>query len=330
MSPTSSPSISAANSDHAQGRPLVLVTGSPRSGTTWVGDVLQRSPGMMLLTEPFNPDLSQRPWRVCNIRFHEWFIYVTDDNAHIYERPIRRMLELKHDTIDRLRASRNWKDVVDVTARAARFRLSRFTTHGSIMKDPLALASSEWLARRFGAKVVVLIRHPAAIVSSYKRLNLCVDIRGLLRQPLLLRDLLGPMEEELRDFVKPAVEPDIVDQAAMLWKALHFMILEFQRRHPDWLFVRHEDLSKDTAGGFEKICEHVGLPYTENVRRFAIESNDERLPPELGVQDAFTTRRNAALNLTNWKSRLTGEEIARIRDRVEGVANDFYRDEEWK
>src|SRR5450755_544441 len=87
-------------------RPLILITGSPRSGTTWVGDVLQQCPGMMLLTEPFNPDLSQRPARVCNIRFGEWFVYVTDDNEGQFEPAIRRMLELKHDTLDRLRASK--------------------------------------------------------------------------------------------------------------------------------------------------------------------------------------------------------------------------------
>jgi hypothetical protein len=322
--------FSAGKKGGATRRPLILVTGSPRSGTTWVGDVLRQSPGMMLLTEPFNPDLSQRPWRVCNIRFGEWFVYVTDENAGEFEAPIRRMLELRHDTLDRLRACRCMKDVIDVSARAARFGASRFTTRASVMKDPLALVSSEWLQRRFGARVIVMIRHPAAIVSSYKRLNLCVDIRGLLRQPLLLRDLLGPMEEELREFVMPAQEPDIVDQAAMLWKALHYVIHEFQQRHPDWLFIRHEDLSRDVASGFGRICDYAGVKFTQAVKKFAVESNDERLPPELAVQDAFTTRRNAALNLKNWKNRLTPDEIARVRARVQDVSRHFYSDEEWE
>jgi hypothetical protein len=282
----------------------------------------------MLLTEPFNPDLSRRPARVCNHHFREWYTYITDETAPDFETPIRRMLELKHDTFSLLPESRSARDVIDVTSRGARFWLSRFTTTTSIIKDPIALLSSEWLARRFGARVVILIRHPAAVVSSFKRLDLRVDTGSLLRQPLLLRDLLGPMERELCEFV--ATEHDIVDHAAMQWKALYFAVMRFQERHPDWLFLRHEDLSQDALGGFERICNHVGLEFTPRVRRAVIESNDASLPPELNAELAFMTRRNAVKNLENWKTRLTGEEIARIRRRVEEVSRHFYDDREWQ
>jgi hypothetical protein len=308
-------------------RPLVLVTGSPRSGTTWVGDMLHQCPRTMMFMEPFSPDLSQRASRVCNLLFREWFIYVNDENAAVYREPIRRMLDLKHETFSLLRSAPGMKEAIDVAARGARFRLSRFTTNSSIIKDPLALMSSEWLAREFGARVVVLIRHPAAVVSSFARLKLCVDLRGLLRQPLLLRDLLHPMESELRDFI--ATEHDRIDEAAMLWKALYFAVLRFQERHPDWLFIRHEDLSKDAVNGFQKICDHVRLPFTPRVRQAVLDSDDAQLPPELDMQQAFTTKRNAALNLTNWKNRLTADEVARIRRRVEEVSRHYYSDAEW-
>ncbi|MDB5333202.1 MAG: hypothetical protein JWP03_4353 [Phycisphaerales bacterium] len=306
------------------GRRLILITGSPRSGTTWVGDVLRRCSRTMLLMEPFNPDLSSRVARVCNFQFREWYMYVTNENAAEFTAPIRRMLELRHETLPRLRASKSLKDVIDVSAAAARFGLSRLTAQTSIMKDPIALLSSQWLASQFGARVVILIRHPAAVVSSFKRLKLCVDIPGLLRQPLLMRDLLAPMEAELSDFAR--VEHDIVDMAAMLWKALYFAVLRFRERHSDWLFLRHEDLSQDPVGGFEDICRHVGLDFPQRARKAAIESNDVALPPELDPQLAFTTRRNAVANLTNWKTRLTEDEISRIRRRVEDVSQQLYPD----
>ena len=175
----------------------------------------------------------------------------------------------------------------------------------------------------------MIIRHPAAVVAgSFVRLKLCVDIRGLLRPAVYsCANLLHPMEAELRDSIN--MEYDRVDEAAMLWKALHFAILRFQERRPDWLFIRHEDLSKDPINGFQRICNYAGFPFTEKVRRAVIDSDDAQLPPELNIQQAFTTRRNMALNLSNWKSRLTPDEIKRIRRRVEDVSRHFYSDAEW-
>lgn len=308
-------------------RSLVLITGAPRSGTTWVGDILSRCPRSALLMEPFNPDLAQRVTRFCNHRFGEWFTYITDDNAPEFERPITDMLSLRHPTLTYLARSRKPNDCLDVLRRGAKLRLSRFTSTTSLMKDPIALLSSEWLARRFGAKVIVLIRHPAAIVSSFKKLKLCVDIPGLLRQKLLVRDLLTPLEAELCDFV--AAEHDLVDRAAMLWKALYSAVLAFQKRHPEWLFVRHEDLSRGAIEGFERLCTHAGLDFDQRARQAANAADDVSLPAELHDRFAFTTRRNAIANLSNWKTRLSEEEVTRIRHRVGDVASHFYADSEW-
>src|SRR4051812_27815272 len=79
-------------------RPTTLITGSPRSGTTWVGDILHRCPGTMVFTEPFNPQLSEQPARVCDHRFAEWFTCITTENESEYIRPLRRMFELQHST----------------------------------------------------------------------------------------------------------------------------------------------------------------------------------------------------------------------------------------
>lgn len=40
-----------------------------------------------------------------------------------------------------------------------------------LVKDPFALFSAEWFADNFDAEVIVIVRHPAAVVSSIKRLG---------------------------------------------------------------------------------------------------------------------------------------------------------------
>jgi len=281
----------------------------------------------MMFTEPFSPDLSQRPHRVCNVLWNEWFYCVEQENAAEFQPAIEEMLALRHRTWSHLKRCKTAKDAVDVLARGARFRLARLTTSRSIIKDPLALLSSPWLAHEFRAKVIVMIRHPAAVVSSFKRLNLCVDIPGLLRQRLVMQRYLEPMRAELEQFVR--LDPNIVDTSAMLWKALYFAVQPFREQHPDWMFIRHEDLSRDPLAGFEKICRYAGIEFTPAILQAVLDSDDVALPQELDTSLAFTTRRNIKLNVSSWKNRLTADEIERIRRRVQDVSREFYTDEEW-
>ena len=62
--------------------------------------------------------------------------------------------------------------------------------HLELLKDPIALFSTPWLVDRFNVHAVVMIRHPAAYVSSVSRLGWRFDFGYLLGQDLLMRDLL--------------------------------------------------------------------------------------------------------------------------------------------
>jgi hypothetical protein len=70
-------------------RKPILVTGSHRSGTTWVGRIIASSPSVAYIHEPFHirhdPD-------VCPARFDHWFTYVCEENEDQYRKPIKEML----------------------------------------------------------------------------------------------------------------------------------------------------------------------------------------------------------------------------------------------
>src|SRR4029453_10926731 len=67
-----------AERDSGRRRPL-LVTGAHRSGTTWVGRMIDLSPEGGYINEPFNPH--HQPG-ICGCRFPLWFQYVNRDNEH--------------------------------------------------------------------------------------------------------------------------------------------------------------------------------------------------------------------------------------------------------
>ena len=117
-----------------------------------------------------------------------------------------------------------------------------------LLKDPIAVFSAEWLNTTFGTEPVLLVRHPAAFAASVKRLDLRHPFGHFLAQPLLMRDWLEPYAEQLETFARR--EQDIVDQAILLWNVIHHALAEYRTRHPDWILLRLEDLSRGRSTSF--------------------------------------------------------------------------------
>ena len=118
-----------------------------------------------------------------------------DDNGRPYVEALGRTLRFKYDWADALGTLPSPRNVV----RAARALPRTRAPAGSrpLLKDPIAVFSAAWLARTFGMRVVLSVRHPAAFAASLKRLDWTFDFNQLLAQPLLMRDLLEPFGEQL-------------------------------------------------------------------------------------------------------------------------------------
>src|SRR5207248_3313225 len=146
-----------------------------------------------------------------------------------------------------------------------------------------------------------------------------------LAQPLLMRDLLAPYEEEITRFAER--ERDIVDQAILLWNLIHSAIEGYRARRSDWAFVRHEDLSREPVEGFRAMFSHVGVPFSAETERAIADATASANPAE--VSDAGVLARDSRAGIWTWKARLTPEEIARVREGTAAVSDAFYSDEDW-
>lgn len=301
-------------------RKPILVTGSPRSGSTWVGRMIASAPAVRYIHEPFN--VSGRPCS-CGTRFDYWFFYVTKENETYYRKHIGHILGSSLNRFQLL----NLITEMRVTRRLrllANYARS-FTATRPLVKDPLALCSAEWLASAFDMDIIVVIRHPAAFVNSYKRLNWSHPFSHFLSQPLLIRDHLSPFEAEIGEFVNHT--HDIVDRAALLWRLLHHIIREYQQTHPDWCFVRHEDLSQDPLSGFRTIFDKLNLEFGDRVCHAIQKHSGPANPTE--SQDPYSIRLSSEQVTQKWKVGLTPQEIERVRMQVEDVASSFYSAEDW-
>ena len=275
--------------------------------------------------EPFNPNRSPG-WIAEPLPY--WFMHICVDNEAFYEPAVRRVIEMRYPLTAPVRRSRSARQFAlhpPETARSIAYRVRRMR---ALLKDPLAIFSAEWLADRFAAQVVVMIRHPAAFVSSIKKLNWGFDYeRHWLGQELLMRDYLSHRAEQFRNYVG---EVDIVGEGIVVWNAIYDVVAGYRERHPDWAFVRHEDLAGDPRSRFQELYGRVGLTWDDDVGaaidRYAASGNPKEVP---GWRRRAIKRDSKAASRT-WRQRLSADEIARIRAGTEEVSSLFYSEEDWE
>ncbi|MEA2626354.1 MAG: hypothetical protein QOD06_2399 [Candidatus Binatota bacterium] len=303
----------------------ILVTGAHRSGTTWVGRTLATATGVVYVHEPFN--VSSPPTvGVFPLRMPRWYMRLSGDGGP-YRRAFRRTLELRFGWIAALMASRRPADVRQTFSEWRRWSHARRRGARVLIKDPIALLSAEWLASNFPLDVIVLIRHPAAVAASLKRLDWWFAFGELESQPAVMEILPASFAEEIRDFARN--DRDIVDQAALVWKILYYVIDGYRHRHPDWTFVRHEDLAQDPERGFRELFDRVSLEFTDDVRQRIEQGSADENPRDAAPGRILHLERASRALVSSWKDLLNPEEIDRVRGIVEPLSRGFYGDDEW-
>lgn len=302
----------------------ILITGSHRSGTTWVGKMIASSPGLGYVHEPFN--LLCRPG-TCDIQLQHWFAYAPDvGEADVYS-ALHDTLRFRYHAISELRACENSRDLLRMIRDFGQMTAYRYTSARPVVKDPIALFSAGWLADKFDMNVIVLIRHPAAFVSSLKVKHWHFPFEHLLQQEALMQTYFYSFRQEIQSHIDN--EHDIIEQGILLWRLFHFVILEYQKAYPEWLFVRHEDISRNPEPQFRNIFEYLKLPFVPSVSQAIADSTSESNQKETSENIHFV-KRNSESNIWNWQNRLTAEEIDQIRVGTSDIADAFYPPEDWQ
>lgn len=270
----------------------ILVTGSHRSGTTWIGKVLDQSNNLCYLSEPTNYDNKDS---IANINYR--FQYIRNHDKTI----IRDLQQLD-------------KEVLTLQKRA-------------LFKDPLAFFSIDAFINHLDADVLISVRHPAAFTSSLKRLGWSHTFDHFLAQEELMNTYLYPFRDEIKDFAKN--DKDVIDQGILLWNMIYLNVLKFKQKYPQIYVIRHEDLSLNPINEFQKIFDYFDLSFTEDTKQYLFDTTNEGNSAEAQNNVLHQLNRNSKENIYNFKNRLTQEEIARIKKGTQNVSHVFYGQEWW-
>jgi hypothetical protein len=201
----------------------ILVTGLPRSGTTWLARLLAASPGTAMPgREPMNP--RDRQFALGGT-VQGWTRLDPDQQQQRLLRRCYAGRELR--TLSRY-GVRQWAAVRPGTR--------------VVVKDPFALLSVAAVTRTTGATPVLLYRHPGAVLVSYRRMGWRADSAEIAR--------LGAR--------RPPADDD-VSAMGVFWSWCNDVALDDLAAVGRGLLVEHEDLVVGGEPTLDGLRSRLGL-----------------------------------------------------------------------
>ena len=280
-------------------RRVVVVTGSPRSGTTAVGDTLAMAPDVMSLYEPLNATVGDR-------RVGQYFevpgsaSFPLDRAVAFTDDLLRLRLDLRPGIFKRDPA---WRKVVKrfTGSRAlVSYRRARLLPAPTmIWKDPFAIFWLRFLGQHLPESTSVVTYRPAlAVAASFARLSWRFQLPGLLTR---LEEAGEPVPDEVARFVHDHDMRSPALNGAATWAIVYgwYVRVGLERS----TLVDAKDLSS-TEDAYRHLYARVGLPFTGQVER-RIAQEQARQATARGAdfgRRAHTKRRN----LANMNSYYTG------------------------
>lgn len=304
----------------------VLVTGSPRSGKSWLAGCLLESNQFWLVHQPFSN--YRRPiYRSKLIPALEYaYTCVNQTNEALFKEDVAALFDYPEYcsrlAMDRGGSSKEWLKYL------LKLSLARSkSTKGTLIDCPFLLFSADWIHARFDARVIIMIRNPAAFVADYKEI---FNFRQLLMQEQLMTGKLKDFAEEIENMTRQKDISPIVSKA-FLWKLVYHCVDVYRHQFPNWIFLRFEDIAANPVKELNSLFEKLPI--------IADSGYEKRLVHLLRQTDPLTKSVAAAgmkaweypiqHKLVDYKNVLSGQDIKLIHQITASVAERFYKESEW-
>ncbi len=299
----------------------------PRSGTTWLSQILTTSGELRLLHEPDNERISY-PGYVFKARLPR-FPFLTEAAGvpayrHLFDLALHnRFLNTDH---------RNHRLAFALTGQSKSIIGRRLTASGTgnlrptkwekslvhwvvgagttdrkLIKSVHGLLALPFLMHHFDIQPLILMRNPLSIFSSQILLNSPDRDRAIYRQAALQEKVNLPLGK---------IADASPDQRAGIQVAIFYRLIEqFLVKYPAIQLVFYEDLLRDPFQAVERLTGRLGTTFDQATRTY-IES---RMKPGEGYQ----TFRDPKVMMDIWKTRLNDQQIDHFLRGYRLIPNSF-------
>lgn len=308
---------------------LGAVTGTGRSGSTWLGAILNAHPEVAYRFEPF----SRLRWHpsireVVDIINAEDF---SDESVgQVYERLLR-----SHPLTDKPpffpKSHSHYRGKVftwPLSRRISALQNAYGRWYSPRQENPLLIFKEvtetilmERLRERTNIRMIYLVRHPCSFVASMRegqRLNVMPS-----KRLNFLEGILVSHHPELAEEVVPQLDRiSLAGKLALLWRCDVERGIRGARQAQHSHIMIYENLCREPMRRAEETLAFFGLDMDPRVTRFVEESSGEVRSSrwkhgELGISNYFSVFRSPLEMIEKWKTQLSDEEIRDVRRFVE-------------
>lgn len=278
-----------------------MISGLPRSGTSWTGKALSFAPGYTYYREPDNSDhVAAAPPKPF------WDLYLkSGGNCPAFTVHMESAVRGKIATNFTMQ-----EDPGPIIGRLPRrFRWLGEFFPSLYLRQPNALVkfvranlSLDWIGGRFpDARIVSLVRHPVGQFASFQKLGW-----GPMPQELLANDQL--VEEHLAPFVDLISKAETFWQrAGALWGAINLVIYRQAKSGAAHSVVPFEWLCMDTSARMRELSLRLGMEWTKAAETFVA-------PTGQGTEGAaFSLERDSRAQIDKWCGVIPEQAIAECR-----------------
>jgi len=334
MSLTPAPTLTPSGPEAALRYAFLL--GRGRSGTTWIGQILNRFPGCHYKYEPFNRD---KP-----AAYLDWLA----DLPHGDDADLRRRFEA---LMRGCRHNVDYPPFVPKPCRPQPKALLRLTWQcGNVLPSTRGLyewygrpsyRAGDWalikqvnfanelldrLAAVLDPCVLAIVRNPFASVSS----SLRFEYHDAAKRKRTDKSVARVVEllPSVAGFGVPQLSADELwrlPQAAfeaVRWRVQSEPLADFARRSPRGLLMTHEGFAGDPETAARQAYAFFGWPFDDSIPAFlrSTTSGEMNRPGASAVKRQHSIHRDPKEAVSRWRKDLTDEQVGDIRSIVTGSA----------
>lgn len=284
-----------------------VVTGMHRGGTTWLGSIVARFPAQAVAYEPFNLNVGLRD-------IPRWYLDHRDPCDIDFFARSREALE---NGAARYRRNWSWKapakSILHAVAGGSAERSYRAALRSGkpnlVLKDPFLLTMAPYLTAA-GIRCVVMIRHPAAILVSLRRMGWHVPTELLRSWP----------SGDPKIFQRNLSEGEAM---GAVWEGLYQPVWSMieAKSTDNLLLLCHEKMFQDIDDTVERLADFLQVEGSLDAARAYARKTTSGTVVAVDGGKVHELARNSIELAASWKSKISPSEL----EQIEGRAGQFFR-----
>lgn len=300
---------------------LMGIFGTNRSGSSWLGSILNTHPQVAYRFEPFHR-LKEYP-AFCEAReLLESEQLTESDLAKVYKilLPARPKIDRPpfFPKIHEMTWGKTWLRPAGLQFKSLGYLFKKLysprNTPPLVFKEVTMEPMMQNLLARTTMKVVYLVRHPCGVVASTIK-GQRAGVMPVGRHSVLDKLLIKHDPALAESLTTRWNQLGALDKETLLWRLDVEKGIAAAKSHPNALIVIYEDLCQRPEELTRQVFEHFKLDLTAQTLSFLENLSREKQPRgwrEIGINSYFSVVRNPAAMKNKWKQQMSAVDQQRV------------------